>query len=477
VTPAENNDLDGRAGLDLKLGLGRGLTGDITVNTDFAQVEEDEAQVNLTRFDLFLPEKRDFFLEGQGVFAFGGVPVNRMRGMEGPPVAPILFFSRRIGLVEESMVPILAGGRVTGKVDAWSIGALQIRQDRSDALDLPATDFTAVRVRRDILTRSSIGVIYTRRSPFEGGDGVNQVGGADLYFAPTQELTFNTYVAKSDTPGKRGDDLSYRGLMNYQADLYGLQLEHLVVDTNFDPQVGLLRREDFQRSYAQGRFSRRPSDSAIRRWSLTGAFDYITDNDRVLESRQESAGLGFELVNGDDAEVGIERSLEILDEPFEISDGRVIPPGTYRFLLGRGSYELGARHRVMGRIGAGGGSFYGGTLREAFYQGRVEVTSALSVEPNVSVNHIDQPVTGPFWVSVFGLRTTWTLSPRAVVGALLQYSDADNAVSASARLRWEYRPGSDLFVVYTEGRDTLESASTRLQGRTFAVKLTRLLRF
>jgi hypothetical protein len=482
--PLRENDLDASAGLDLKAGLGRGLTVDLTIHTDFAQVEEDEAQVNLSRFSLFLPEKRDFFLEGQGLFAFGGVPVNRGPGGGGPPVAPILFFSRRIGIVDDNPVQILAGGRVTGKVGGWAIGAIQIRQDDSYVTDddgtvrpVQDTDFTVLRVRRDILRRSSVGIIYTRRAPTEDASVTNQAGGFDLLFAPTQELTLNGYLAKSDTPGRRGDDLSYRARLDYNADKYGLQVEQLAVGTNFDPAVGLLRREDFQRSFVEGRFSPRPKGLPwLRKWNVTAGLDYITDNDRVLESRTQQAGTRLELSNGDEFSVDLERSFEALDEALELTEDHVIPVGTYTFPSVRGEYRLGPRHRVTGEIGGRVGGFYDGTLRELSYRGRVEVTSAVSLEPNLAFNRIDRPGADPFWINVAGLRATWALSPRAVASTLVQYASSSGGVTASARMRWEYRPGSDLFFVYSEGRDTLVPG-TALNSRSVAIKMTRLFRF
>lgn len=477
AAPPTANDFSAKGGLDLKAGIGP-LTADFTLFTDFAQVEEDEAQVNLTRFSLFNPEKREFFLEGQGIFAFGGVPLGRQPGGGGPPVAPIIFFSRKVGVADDSPVDIIAGGRVTGRVGAWTVGALQIRQDAGGIeTPLPTTDFTAVRVRRDILSRSSIGLIYTRRSPNDLGADVNQVGGIDGYFPLSQDLTINAYVAASTKgQGSRADALSYRGRLEYTADRYGLQLEHLVVGDDFSPQAGLLRREDFQRSFVEGRVSRRPKSTWLRRWSLQGNIDYITNNDRELESHVDQANMQLEMTNGDEFELQGERSREVIDEAFDLTDTEMIGVGDYRFGNVRASYRLGPRHRVTGEIGSSAGTFYGGTIREAFYRGRVELTRFVSLEPNLSFNWIELPDRDPFTINVAGVRTTWTITPRAVASALLQYSSGSGDFGGSARLRWEYRPGSEIFVVYSEGRDTA-LRGTPLLNRTFAVKMTRLLRF
>lgn len=478
--PGIRNDASGRVGADLKTGLGSGLTADLTFHTDFAQVEEDEAQVNLTRYSLFQPEKREFFLEGLGLFAFGGVPNTRSQSTP-PPIAPVLFFSRRIGLADEDPVQILAGGRVTGRVGGWSVGALHVRQDEasSTTLPLPKTDFTVLRLRRDLFRRSSLGVIYTRRSAAETMDGANHAGGLDLLIAPTQEVNINAYVAKTGARGAGSDDLSYRGRVDYNADRYGLVVEHLVVGDDFNPEVGLMRREDFQRSFAEARFSRRPGRGGwLRKWNVIGALDYTTNNDRVLESRSQTGSLRFELMNGDQASVSAERSYEALTEPLELSEGRNVPVGGYHLTIARAEYQLGPRHRfATGDLGIGAGSFYGGSLLEASYRGRLDLVGHLTLEPNLTLNRIDVPSQRDvFWVNVLGLRATLPFSPRASLSMLVQYGSDDSHLGVSARLRWEYQPGSDLFVVFSEGRDTMQPGRPML-NRSVAVKLTRLFRF
>lgn len=478
AAPPIDNDVSGRVGLDVKAGIGSGLTADVTVNTDFAQVEEDEAQVNLSRFSLFQPEKREFFLEGLGLFAFGGVANTRTQSGGGPPIAPVVFFSRRIGLADGTPVDIVAGGRITGRVGAWSVGGLQLRQDASVAAATPVTDFTVLRLRRDLFRRGSVGAIYTRRSHAEVGGALNQVGGADLLLAPTQDLTINAYVARSDTPGTGNDDASYRARIDYNADRAGIQAEYLVVGDDFTPDTGLMRREDFRRSFVEGRIGDRPRGVAwLRKWNLVGGVDYITDNDGAIESRTQSGAAKFELANGDGMDVTIERSFEALEEPLELADGREVPVGAYGFTMLRGGYQLSLRHKVSGDITVGAGSFYGGSIREVTYRGRLDVIPRLALEPNVAFNRIDVPSQArPFWVNVIGLRGTWPFSPRASVGMLVQYRSDGGTIGASARLRWEYRPGSDLFVVITEGREVHPTVAVP-QNRTIAVKFTRLLRF
>src|SRR5215813_1930821 len=236
-----DNHFSPNAGFDFKYGLTRSLIADATVNTDFAQVEEDLQQINLTRFTLQFPEKRDFFLEGQGMFNFGGT---RGNGND----TPILFFSRRIGLSQGQSVPVVAGGRLTGTVGKFGIGALNIQTDDKLSAGAVATNFSVVRLKRDILRRSNIGILATRRSPAASQSASNAVFGADANLAFFRNLSINGYYARSDTSGAGGDQSSYRGRFDYAGDRYGLQLEHLLVGDKFNPEIGFMRRSDFRRS-------------------------------------------------------------------------------------------------------------------------------------------------------------------------------------------------------------------------------------
>ena len=476
ATPVVENDLGGDAGLDVKYGLTRGLTADFTYNTDFAQVEEDEMQVNLTRFSLFFPEKRDFFLEGQGIFGFGP---SREGGNSGAATSllPIVFFSRRIGLSSGQKVPILAGGRLTGRQGRYTVGALNIETKASEAAKAPATNFSAVRLRRDILRRSAIGLIATNRAPALGEQQSNQVMGVDAALAFYENLTINSYYARSRTPGRRGDESSYLAQFQYAGDRYGTNFEHLSVGDAFNPEIGFLRRESFRRSYAQGRFSPRPRSSlTVRKVSMEASLDYITNLEGRLESREAQASTRVEFNSGGFWSTDYTRNYDLITTPFEIATGVVIAPGGYSFQSLQSQYYLGPQNLVTGRINIWTGTFYGGTRHEVGYDGRVEVSSHFAVEPRVSINWIDLPV-GAFTSRLLGARATYAMSTRMALSALVQYNSSNSTISSNVRFRWEYRPGSDLFVVYSDGRETLNTRSAGLQNQSLVVKATRLFRF
>ena len=477
ATPAFSNDVSGDIGVDAKYGVTRGLNADFTYNTDFAQVEEDEQQVNLTRFSLFFPEKREFFLEGQGIFDFGGLGRRRSASAQASPDVPILFFSRRIGLSQGQAVPIVAGARLTGRAGPYSIGALNIQTSEAASVGAVSTNFTTLRLRRDILRRSTIGVLGTLRTPSVDGIGHNVVGGVDANLAFFQDLAINAYYASSSTTGRAGDETSYRAQLDYQADRYGLQVEHLKVGADFNPEVGFLRRDDFRRNFVEARFSPRPARiPAIRKLTYQGAIDYITSTAGRLETRVATLTFGSEMQNGDVWSMVYNRNLEALDEPFAIASDVTIPVGTYTFQDLGVTYRLRPQRAVTGTVNLSRGSFFGGSRTEAGFSGRWGISPRFSIEPRLSGNWVDVPW-GRFTATLLGGRANVTLGPRLLLSALVQYNSSNATLGANLRARWEYQPGSDLFIVYSEGRDTFARGAPRLQNRSVAVKLTRLMRY
>lgn len=479
TTPALSNKLGADAGLDIKYGITQNLTADFTVNTDFAQVEADEQQINLTRFSLFFPEKREFFLENQGLFTFGGAGAGPFGGGD----TPVMFYSRRIGLNKGREVPIDMGGRVTGRVGAFSVGLLNIQTGDEPVSAVEATNFTVVRVKRDLLRRSSIGAIATRRSLSTTGLGSSETYGLDGTFGFYDALNINTYWASTRTAGLGPDDISYRAQLDYAGDRYGVELEHLVVGTDFKPQVGFLRREDFERSFARFRFSPRPQAIAtIRKLIWEGSFDYVTDRGGMLETRQALGRFGIEFENSDQLTVDYTDNFEFLENPFPIASSVTIPVGGYRFNDLLASYVLGRQRKFSGAVSLQHGSFFGGEKTTVgfgfgggFGGGRLEVTPQLSVEPGISINRITLPQ-GRFTSNLARVRTTYTVTPLMFFSALLQYNSSNETLSANLRLRWEYQPGSELFVVYNEQRDTLIPRFPGLENRAFIIKVNRLFR-
>jgi hypothetical protein len=475
ATPAVSNDTDADAGVDVKYGLSQSVISDLTYNTDFAQVEADEQQVNLTRFSLFFPEKREFFLENQGTFAFGGAAAGGQ--MTGTSDTPVLFYSRRIGLNGGRPVPIQAGGRVTGRLGRYSLGALGMRTDDEPVSGARPTFFSVVRLKRDVFRRSSIGLLFTGRSVGQSSTGANQVFGVDGTFGFYDNLAINTYWAATRTEGLVDDDMSYRAQLDYAGDRYGVQVERLVIGDHFNPEVGFLRRDNIRRSFGLLRFSPRPrSMPSIRRFSWTGSGAYIEDGTGRLETRDWQGEFAIEFQNSDRFSVGYSNTYERLVRPFSIS-GVTVPVGQYDFAGLRVGFNLGTQRTVAGNLSAEYGSFYSGyKTAVGVSRGRMKITTRFSVEPSFSINWIDL-AEGSVTTQLVGSRVVYTMTPLMFVSALVQYNSATNAATANVRLRWEYRPGSELFVVYNEERDTLARPFPDLANRSIIVKVNRLFRF
>ena len=478
-------DPDGDVGGDVKYGVTANLTADLTINTDFAQVEVDEQQVNLTRFNLQLPEKRDFFLEGRGNFDFGRGggggggfgSFGTGGGLTTTSDTPQVFYSRRIGLNRNRVIPIVAGGRLTGKAGAWGLGLMNIQTGDEELSATPDTNFTVVRAKRDILRRSTIGAIFTNRSESARvEDGSNQAYGADASFAFYQNMTMGGYYARTQTTGVDGDDESYQARFDHSPDKWGARAEYLKVGREFNPEVGFLRRADFRRSYGLLRYSPRPASGIVRQYRSEGSFEYIVNGAGDLESRSATGRFGVEFDSSDQLTVEAGDNFERLFLPFLVAPGVIIPVGSYSFADATVSYLMGAQRRFSGTAAVQMGQFYDGTILGFTLSGaRLAILKQFSVEPSMTVNRVEMPA-GDFTTRLYRARTDYGFSPRMFLSALLQWSSSDNTFSSNVRYRWEYRPGSELFVVWTDEHDTRPNG-LGLRNRAFVVKATRLFRF
>ena len=488
-----SNDLTATAGLDAKYGINANLTADLTINTDFAQVEVDEQQVNLTRFPVVFPEKRDFFLEGRGTFEFG-----RSSGQAGftgqvntANQAPQLFFTRRIGLDNGREVSILAGGRVTGTVGKTAVGVMNmetgyespagVAQDACAppyAACTPRTNFTVARVRQDILRRSTIGAIFTNRSNSPTVDGANQSYGMDVNFSFFQNVTANGYYARSQSVNRSGDEDSFQGRFDYSGDRYGLRVDYLDVGANYYPEIGFVQRRGFGRAFASGRFSPRMRNSqVVRRYLIEIAPEYLINRNDVVESSRTTARFLTEFQSSDQITVDLMANYELLERPFLVAPNVLIQPAEYPFNNASVSYAFGQQRRMSGTVALQAGQFYDGTLTSFTVSGaRVAILKQFSVEPSLTLNHGDLTA-GEFNTTLVRARLDYAFTPLRFFSALVQFNSADQTFSSNVRFRWEYQPGSELFVVYTDERDTTVAGYPGLRNKAFVVKMNRLFRF
>jgi hypothetical protein len=456
-------------GLDARYGVTAGLNLDVTINTDFAQVEVDEQQVNLTRFGLFFPEKRDFFLENSNLFTMG-----TGSSFTSTPVQTDLFFSRRIGLSDSGQpVPILGGARLTGKVGANSIAVLDIQTER--AFDKPGDNFFVGRYSRDILRRSRVGALFINKESLDGSAHFNRTMGIDGNFAIGRSLQVNSFLARTETPGLDGKDLAFYGRVAYRDPNWNLWLNYLDVQDNFNAEAGFVQRRGIRTTKAYFSPTPRPKGGAIKLMEPMYVLTYTTDQSNRMVGRLHHYMVGTTLRDDSFINVIFQQNLDVLDQPFRIRPGVTIPTGTYRMHEWTLTYNTSPGRRFYQRFSFSPNEFYDGTRRQTQLAVGARATSQLSAELQYNRNDVDMPW-GAFLINLTTLRVDYTFSPRMTIRSLTQYNSATNEISNNIRFNLIHRPGSDLYVVYNELRQTgLPSDLFAQKDRQLIVKVNYLL--
>ncbi len=452
------NDTDGDFGLDVKYGITSNLTLDLTYNTDFAQVEADNVQINLTRFSLRFPEKREFFLERSGLFEFGS------RGTE-------TFFSRRIGITND----ILAGARVTGQAGPISVGMLDL-QTRNE-IDAPGTNFGVARIRGDVLPGLTLGTLFTNR---EGDGEHNRAVGGDMSVRFWSGSTLDAWA--TNVWSSEGDGRSSAGAVDLtiDTDLYLLEVGYLNVGDDFNPGIGFVRRRDMIRYSGKAGVSPRigRGDRFVRQVSLSVGGNYIEGQNHEKQSTELGADFSFSLENTDRGGGSVKRSFERLDVPFQIRDDVTIAAGDYNFTTGSFNYRPNWSRPLAGSLALTYGGFFGGT-RTTFGGGpTVKFSKHLEVRLTAHHNVISLPVeNGDFSATILGANILTAVSRKIFAEALIQYDNDSKKLQANLRINWIHTPGSDLFVVFNTGyffEDGINFRESALDQRTGLVKLTYL---
>jgi len=464
--PTVLNDTSAAVGFDVKYGLTQNLTADFTYNTDVAAAEADDQQVNLTRFNLSLPEKRDFFLEGRDLFAFG-------------TPGPSLFYSRKIGLNRGRVVPIIAGGRLNGKIGRTSIGLLNIETGEEAVTQSRNTNFTVMRVRQDVLRRSTIGAIVTRRSrSLVKPDEASTAYGVDGAFGFHDNINLDMSYARANSPDAR-DKASYAATFAFDPDAWGLSARHLFIADGFNPEIGFVTRDDIRETALTARVSPRPeSVPHVERFAATTGLTYTLNTSGVLESWSQTAAFATEFEHSDSVTASARHDFDRLFVPFSIAPGITIPAGDYHFNTVRASVTLGPQRRLSGTLVVTHGGYYGGRQSTTGYNGRVTITKALALQPGIDVRWIRLPG-GSFVSQLWRTRFIYTLTPKMFLAGLIQYNTSSHTIGLNFRLRWEYSTGSELFIVYNENQNAEPRGGgfAELFDRAVAVKITRLLQF
>ncbi len=456
-------------GLDARYGLTAGLNMDVTINTDFAQVEVDEQQVNLTRFGLFYPEKRDFFLENSNFFTMG-----TGAAFTNAPVQTDLFFSRRIGLSDAGTpIPILGGVRVAGKSGANNLGVLDIQTD--DAFGRPGENFFVGRYSRDILKRSRVGAIFINKDTLGGSAHFNRTVGIDANLAPSPNLQVQSYLAKTETPGKDGDDMGFFGRIAYRDPKWNLYVNYLDVQKNFNAEAGFVQRTGIRTTKAHFGPTPRPAKGGVKLFEPMYVLTYTTDQHNRLVYRNHHLMLGTTLRDDTFINVFYQKTLDVLDVPFRIRPDVTIPVGVYSMHEWYFTLNTSPGRRFYSRATVSPVDFYDGSRLNMSLAGGARVSSRFSAELQYNRNDVKMPW-GDFLVNLSTLRVDYTFSPRMTIRSLTQYNTSTHEVSNNVRFNFIYRPGSDIYIVYNDLSQTgLPADIFGRKDRQLVVKATYLL--
>ena len=474
------------AGLDVKYGVTTGLVWDFTVNTDFSQVEADEQQVNLTRFSLFFPEKRDFFLENSGIFQFGTNSGQFGGGGQGGGGGGgremQLFFSRRVGLSENGEpIPILGGTRLTGRQGGYSVGVLNIQQREGQMT--AAANFTALRLRRDVLANSDIGAVLLNKE--ENGPHFNRVAGLDANFR-FGDLTANAYLARSFSPDLTSPDLPAAGRneyasragFNYQSRTWQLQAGHSGIGERFNDEVGFVPRRGIDNF--DGRFGRQIRPPALSKWLRQMQPHYELDlflrqADGTLETSYQGYHWNFNFQDGSNAEFGVNRMIEDVPEAFTInnSTGTQVNPGRYEYPEYFAFVRTNESALISLSTRYATGSFYDGYRRNLSVGPSIRLNEKLNASINLQFNDIELS-TGTFVSKLVTTRMNYNFNTKMFFNALVQYNSDNHQWTSNLRFNVIHRPLSDFFLVYNERRD---ERTGQMLSRAVIAKMTYMLVF
>ncbi len=461
--PRVNNDFNGDFGFDAKIGITPSLNLDATYNTDFAQVEVDNQQINLTRFNLRFPEKRPFFQENSGLFRIG----------QGNEVD--LFFSRKIGLDENGgLVPIRGGGRLTGKVNGFNVGVLNMQTD--DTASTASNNFAVVRASRELRNRSGVGVMFINRSG--SGDASrdsnwNRTFGTDARLGVGEHMTMAGYAARTQTPGRLGNDYAFNTNVQWDDGRRDGQIEYGGTGENFNPEVGFLETPGGYRRYrvSYGEVWRQDGITSRGFRELNPHMNYTRFNyiDGSLLTADMHVDNHWDWENGQFITVALNGTWDGLREPFQIYPGVIVPPGEHGGPRATFRYNSDRRKWWYGRLQWDLGTFMTGRQSSPTMQLIFREGGKFTLDATWNYREIDLPQ-GAFHTNLANTRVTYNFSPSVFVQSLVQYNDRTNRWSTNLRFHWLETAGTGLFVVYnnTEGLNGFGPIN-----RTFIVKYVR----
>jgi hypothetical protein len=482
---------DYNGGMDIFYRITSNLVSSTTINTDFAETEVDARQVNLTRFQLFFPEKRSFFLEDAGIFEYAKVASNGPPGFDmGGDLMP--FFSRRIGLVAGSEVPLRIGEKLTGKIGRFDIGLLDVQTGsytepekiNSPGFRIPSKNLSVGRIKANFFNQSYIGAMFTNGDPT--GQTSNQMGGIDLKLATSNFLnqgknfSLMLFGSKTKTTGIDNRDTAFGGVIDFPNDFFALQYKWMNIGQNYNPALGFVPRTGVRISSVSGEVSPRPEFWNIRQMAFEFQYtDYYSTQWGDWQTKElVLTPFQWRMNSGDFFGYDWTKSEEQLFEPWLINprNGITLPTGTYSFNSHKFMF-MSSQSRpfaIMNDFSIG--SFYSGTLKRYFgevtWRKNSHLTTAFTLDQNWV--KLDE---GNFNTSLIMFRMDYSFTPFITLANFVQYDTDSQNIGLQSRLRWILKPGNEFFVVLNHSwqenaLDRFESAQTR-----FRIKLNYVFRF
>jgi len=463
-------------GLDLKYRLTSNLTADITINTDFAQVEADQEQFNMTRFSLFFPEKRGFFLEGADIFRVG----ERYRPYEPP--STLFFFSRTIGLSEDGReIPVIGGVRITGKTGSYDLGILNVLTDSTsyeeddEQVNIEKTNYSVLRVKRDFLEKSTVGIMVLSKDSLDSSY-YNRGAAFDFNLALGKSLKMGGYAGKTFTPDLKGKDWAANLDFIWESDFFTADVSYADVGENFNSELGFVPRTDIRKIKANLGIGPRPNILNIRQMFFFNNFTYIENHSGQLESRNILTGIFNLFQNGSNLLLAYMQNYEYLTDDFEIKENVFIPSEVHKFNQFIGWFESDKSKSIALRTEVNLGQFYNGRLFRVNTSGILKLNKNLNMEFIYDRNQFDLPVDGgKFTTNIVAARVIYSFTPDLYAKAYLQWNDDENLLINNFLFRWIYKPGANIYFIYNETRKL--GSEGYIQDRALMLKVSFLFNY
>ena len=475
----------GKPGLDLFYNITPSLKLSVTANTDFGETEVDARQINLTRFSIFFPEKRSFFLQDAGVFNFATTGIDPPGGIPATGAEVFPFFSRKIGLLGGQEVPINYGAKLTGKIGRTEIGMLDVRTREVSNVD--AKNLFVGRIKQNFMEQSYVGAIFTEGNPASplssSTIGVDMRLATSNFLGSDRNIVFNAYGLRSNNQGISENNSSFGFGAQYPNDKFDAQIQWREIQENFDPAIGFVQRSDVRMLRVAGSFNPRPKQSTgIQQMQHDVFYTRFTrlDNGLVETSNLYVTLVDWHLNSGDslhslfDANVTYER----LFEPFEISPGVVLPAGEYRFTPWRIFFTSAQKRRIQGSIGFNFGNFWSGTAKVIQTGLSYKFPPYFSISLNTNQTFASLPQ-GSFIARIYSSRVDYAASPFLSVSSLIQFDNRSENLGLQSRVRWTIEPGNDVFFIFGQGwvQDLERGYDFRRQDSRLAMKFQYTFRF